>query len=72
MMFGVSKEQPCMSNVVPICAAKAVAPHADARQSVLPQALIGALRRYWRRARLGIEAWGWLCAVASFYALVIS
>jgi hypothetical protein len=61
-----------MSNVVPICAAVIVAPYADTRQAILPHALTGALRRYWRRARLGIEAWGWLCAAASFYALVIA
>jgi hypothetical protein len=61
-----------MSNVVPICAAVIVAPYADTREPVLPAALTGALRRYWQRARLTAEAFGWLCAAASFYALVIA
>jgi len=61
-----------MSNVVPICAAVIVAPCADTPEPVLPVALTGALRRCWRRARLTAEAFGWLCAAASFYALVIA
>jgi len=61
-----------MSNVVPICAAVIVAPHADNRDPVLTSALTGALGRYWRRARLTVEGFGWLCAAASFYALVIA
>jgi hypothetical protein len=72
MLVAVTKEQRRMSNVVPICAAVIVAPQPDIHQAVLPAGLTGALRRCWRRARLGIEAWGWLCAAASFYALVIA
>jgi hypothetical protein len=32
--------------------------------------LTGALRRHWRRTRLTVEAFGWLCAAASIFAVL--
>lgn len=61
-----------MSNVVPICAAIADAPHADTRCPMIPAALTGALRPWWQRTRLMVEFIGWLCTAASIYALVIA
>lgn len=61
-----------MSNVVPIRAVVAVEPHADDHRATIPASLTGAARRYWRRARLMVEAFGWLCAAASLYASVIA
>ena len=39
-------------------------------QPTLPASLIGALRRYWRRTRLTVEGFGWLCAAASIFAAI--
>jgi hypothetical protein len=33
-------------------------------------ALTGALRRYWRRTRLIVEGFGWLCAAATVFAAI--
>jgi hypothetical protein len=72
MLVAVTTEQHSMSNVVPICAAVAAAPHAPTRRRMIPARLTGSSRRWWRRARLSIEVIGWLCTAASIYALVIA
>lgn len=40
-------------------------PHPSFRTS-----LTGAARRLWRRARLIVEGFGWLCAAASIFAAI--
>jgi hypothetical protein len=36
--------------------------------STFRASLTGAARRYWRRTRLIVEGFGWLCAAASIFA----
>jgi len=49
---------------------EAAAPLCPPRPQSFRVALTGALRRYWRRTRLTVEGFGWLCAAASIFAAV--
>ena len=71
MLVAETAEQHSMSNVIPIFAAVTVAPHADTHDPTIRASLRGAAQRFWRRARRTVEAWGWLCAALSLYAMVI-
>lgn len=48
--------------------AETPAPLCPPPKPTLRASLTGALRRYWRRTRLTVEAFGWLCVAASIFA----
>jgi hypothetical protein len=56
------------AQIIPLSRAENIETPALLRPPLQPSfraALTGALRRYWHRARLTVEAFGWLCAAAS-------